>query len=624
AAGFSLYYWMKLYTASTIVDVAELKTFSSINLYMADLKFVDQHNMVASLKKKEENAEFHQIVYFLSTCSINYALTGSPTIYASYIEQFWNTAISKTVNSVKQIHAIVDGKAVVISKSSVRSDLLFNDEDAHDSDNIAKTQSMAMSIDPISQEIGSGDRPRCKETTLGGADAQTRFETASKRSSDLPLSTGHIVGSGEDRMEQETNLIDFVPPTPHDSPLSGGHIPGSDEGRVETSTDKSLGEDAYKKRRNDDQTEELNLTNGADTEVIVEDKGSGEKSGSTADQVSTARPEGSGEKSGSSADQVSTARPEVSAATPSTPPTTTTIFGDEDLTIAQTLIKIKSQKAKEKGVAFKDEELVELDRAQKERQKQEEATIAALTKEFDEFQARTDANHELAQEEATIAALTKEFDEFQARTDANHELAVRMTHEEQEMYTIEERARLLAEYFERRKKQLAAERVEAIRNKPPTRTQVRNMMITYLKHIDSEKEENKLVENESKDKKGKRIKRVADSTPKQKSSKKQKMMQEQELAKRNVDMEDKHVYKIIIANGNISYHKSLSSMLRKFDRQDLVDLHRLVMKRFEDNTPEEKRYPLIKEMLEKMLNWKLEAKAECTMHLSFPGLSSHR
>nr|GEZ98043.1 hypothetical protein [Tanacetum cinerariifolium] len=32
-----------------------------------------------------------------------------------------------TVNSVKQIHAIVDGKAVVISELSVRSDLLFND-----------------------------------------------------------------------------------------------------------------------------------------------------------------------------------------------------------------------------------------------------------------------------------------------------------------------------------------------------------------------------------------------------------------------------------------------------------------------------------------------------------------
>ncbi|GKE03152.1 hypothetical protein Tco_1391135 [Tanacetum coccineum] len=58
---------------------------------------------ITYLEKNDENAEFHQIVDFLSTCSINYALT--------------------------QIHAIVDGKVVVISESSVRSDLLFNDED---------------------------------------------------------------------------------------------------------------------------------------------------------------------------------------------------------------------------------------------------------------------------------------------------------------------------------------------------------------------------------------------------------------------------------------------------------------------------------------------------------------
>nr|GFB07717.1 hypothetical protein [Tanacetum cinerariifolium] len=125
------------------------------------------------------------------------------------------------------------------------------------------------------------------------------------------------------------------------------------------------------------------------------------------------------------------------------------------------------------------------------------------------------------QEEATIAALTEEFNQIQARMDADHVLVVRLTHEEQEKYTIKEREILLAKYFERRKKQLAAERAEAIRNKPPTRTQVRNMMFTYLKHM----------EPESKDKKGKRIKRVADSAPKQKSSKKQKMMQEQESAK---------------------------------------------------------------------------------------------
>nr|GEU71867.1 hypothetical protein [Tanacetum cinerariifolium] len=85
--------------------------------------------MVAYLEKSDDNTEFHQIVDFLSSRSITYALTVSPTIYAFYIKQFWNTATSKTVNSVKQIHAIVDGKAVVISKSLVRSDLLFDDED---------------------------------------------------------------------------------------------------------------------------------------------------------------------------------------------------------------------------------------------------------------------------------------------------------------------------------------------------------------------------------------------------------------------------------------------------------------------------------------------------------------
>ncbi|GKE05661.1 hypothetical protein Tco_1397679, partial [Tanacetum coccineum] len=49
---------------------------------------------------------------------------------------------------------------------------------------------------------------------------------------------------------------------------------------------------------------------------------------------------------------------------------------------------------------------------------------------------------------------------------------------------------------------------------------------------------------------------------------------------------DIHIYKIIRANGNTSYHKTFSSMLRKFNSQDLMDLHRLVMKRFEDNTLE--------------------------------------
>ncbi|GJW00219.1 hypothetical protein Tco_1555470 [Tanacetum coccineum] len=59
--------------------------------------------------------------------------------------------------------------------------------------------------------------------------------------------------------------------------------------------------------------------------------------------------------------ELSTARPDVdvvkhedSVVEPKTPPTTTSIFDDEDITMAQNLIKMKEEKAKEKGVSIQD------------------------------------------------------------------------------------------------------------------------------------------------------------------------------------------------------------------------------------------------------------------------------
>ncbi|GKE08395.1 hypothetical protein Tco_1411946, partial [Tanacetum coccineum] len=195
--------------------------------------------------------EFHQIVDFLSTCSINYALTVSPTIYAPYIEQFCNTATSKTVNSVKQIHVIVDGKAVVIIESSVRNDLLFDDEDGitcltndeifenlalmGDSDNIIRTQTMAMPNVDIPLGIDTCGSPRRQET-MRGAPAQTRSERVLKQPNEPPLLEGHTSGSREGRMEHTFELMDTVPPIPHDSPLTGGYTPVSDEENQGVST----------------------------------------------------------------------------------------------------------------------------------------------------------------------------------------------------------------------------------------------------------------------------------------------------------------------------------------------------------------------------------------------------
>ncbi|GJV28932.1 hypothetical protein Tco_1385380 [Tanacetum coccineum] len=45
------------------------------------------------------------------------------------------------------------------------------------------------------QGTDSGSSPRCQDTILGGAEAQIRFEAASKQSNDPPLSRVNTLGS---------------------------------------------------------------------------------------------------------------------------------------------------------------------------------------------------------------------------------------------------------------------------------------------------------------------------------------------------------------------------------------------------------------------------------------------
>ncbi|GJU44133.1 hypothetical protein Tco_1201399 [Tanacetum coccineum] len=80
---------------------------------MANLKFADTHNMVAFLSKPKESDGFEQIVDFLNSQPIRYALTINPTIYTSCIEQFWFIVKAKTINGEVQLHALVDEQEVV-------------------------------------------------------------------------------------------------------------------------------------------------------------------------------------------------------------------------------------------------------------------------------------------------------------------------------------------------------------------------------------------------------------------------------------------------------------------------------------------------------------------------------
>ncbi|GJU38184.1 hypothetical protein Tco_1186538 [Tanacetum coccineum] len=94
---------------------------------MSTPKFADTHNLVAFLEKPEESNGFEEIIDFLNANQIRYALTVNPTIYTSCIEQFWATAKVKTVNGERQLQALVDKKKVIITETSIRSDLNLED-----------------------------------------------------------------------------------------------------------------------------------------------------------------------------------------------------------------------------------------------------------------------------------------------------------------------------------------------------------------------------------------------------------------------------------------------------------------------------------------------------------------
>ncbi|GJR92505.1 hypothetical protein Tco_0264679 [Tanacetum coccineum] len=86
--------------------------------------------MVAYLKKIEGSEGFHQIVDFLNTSHIRYALTENPTIYVSLIQQFWQTATASILdNGEIEITATIDEKVKTVSKASIRRYIKLDDYD---------------------------------------------------------------------------------------------------------------------------------------------------------------------------------------------------------------------------------------------------------------------------------------------------------------------------------------------------------------------------------------------------------------------------------------------------------------------------------------------------------------
>ncbi|GJV49870.1 putative ribonuclease H-like domain-containing protein [Tanacetum coccineum] len=175
--------------------------------------------------------------------------------------------------------------------------------------------------------------------------------------------------------------------------------------------------------------------------------------------------------------------------------------GADDLTLAQTLIEIRSAKPKVKGVVIgeqsesttrtRPQQLPSKDKGKAIMEEPEKPTKRKDQIRHDEevaqrLQAQMQA--ELEEEDRLVRQREEEanivsWDNVQAMIDADYQMAQQMQAEEQEKLSIEEKSKLFVQLLEARKKHFAAMRAQEKRNKPPTKAQKRKTMSTYLKNM---------------------------------------------------------------------------------------------------------------------------------------------
>ncbi|GKA32742.1 hypothetical protein Tco_0719109 [Tanacetum coccineum] len=405
---------------------------------MAGLEFCPKHNMVAYLEKTDGNTEFHQIMDFLTRSSIYYALTVSPIVSTSFVEQFWTTAKSRTVNNTSYIDATVAGKPVTISEASIRSDLLFDDADGIDSltnqaifDNI---QLMGNQLKDVPVPLDHFPVPTLTKKVL------TFMVKKGKNFSGkvTPLFDSMLVQQTEDEGDASERPSDSPPIPSHPHPKgSGSGQEAKERSQTTYHTSQSLDEDTIGK---EDFSEEKRGTQG----VYVDDTLDYMETKDVQDEM---RNEGTAEQNeGKSVTQTAL------TPTPTTPTLITPCYNESEQVEAQG----KGKKEYRLGMLrrLRDQGLLQQDQ------------------------------YDLANDEEVARKVQEEWEAEEEKKMLAEEEA---TKRKREMYTIEQRTKFLHDTIAAQRKFLAQQRSEAIRNKPPIRNQLRNQMMTYLKHVGGKK-----------------------------------------------------------------------------------------------------------------------------------------
>ncbi|GKB77643.1 hypothetical protein Tco_0944538 [Tanacetum coccineum] len=257
------------------------------------------------------------------------------------------------------------------------------------------------------------------------------------------------------------------------------------------------------------------------------------------------------------------------------------------------------------------------------------------------------------EEEANLA-LIELWEAKKAMMEADRLLEERLQAREREELTIEENLKLFVELINKRKKHFAELRAQEKRNKPPTKSQKRNQMSTYLKNMGTWKhsqlksktyEENERLfeiemtrvntfipinqdeESSKKDKaenKSKRaeLKNCLEVVPEDEDD---VTVDATPLSSRSPSIVDYKIYKegkkkyfqIIRADGNSKTYLTFRQMFKNFNRDDLEDLWKIVKSRFMKKDPVDD----MDNLLLRTLNTMFEPQVEDTIWTYQQGLT---
>ncbi|GJS75320.1 putative ribonuclease H-like domain-containing protein [Tanacetum coccineum] len=354
--------------------------------------------LVQVLAAKESDG-FAEIIDFLKASSVHYALTVNPIIYTSCIEQFWATTKVQTVNEVRQLQALVNKKKVIITESSIRSDLHLDDaevseEVGEDSDHPTDSNQIPI-VDQPSTYSQHKQKQKSKRKQRKEAEVpqdETKHEESVSTPSNDPQPSGEDSMQLNDLMVLCTKLQAQVLDLEKAKDAQAKEIAALKK-RVQKSIEDidvdvevTLVDETQER-----QDEDLMFDTGVldSDEMPVEAKIDEKNEQSTKLDDSTA------------GEAVTTAGVEDSVA----PTIPTTV----EETLAQTLMEIKAAKPKAKGIVFHDQEEQQMARdvqaqleaeiieEEKLARKQEEEANIALIESWDNTQAMMEADFELAQ-----------------------------------------------------------------------------------------------------------------------------------------------------------------------------------------------------------------------------------